>query len=46
MEESGRFIVNLDAYYLDIEYFDISQIKHIQNELLKNRLDMKKIYKA
>lgn len=46
VEESGRFIVNLDAYYLDIEYFDISQIKHIQNELLKNRLDMKKIYKA
>lgn len=45
-KESGRVIVKLDAYYLDIEYFDISQIKHIQNELLKNRLDMKKIYKA
>lgn len=46
VEESDRLIVNLDAFYLDIEYFDISQIKHIQNKLLKNRLDMKKIYKV
>lgn len=45
-KESGRLIVNLDAYYLDVEYFDISDIKHIQNKLLKNKLELKKIYKV
>lgn len=44
--ESGRLIVNLDAYYLDVEYFDISDIKHIQNKLLKNKLELKNIYKV
>ena len=45
-KESGRLIVNLDAYYLDVEYFDISDIKHIQNKLLKNKLELKNIYKV
>lgn len=45
VKETGRIIVNLESYYTNLEYFNNSHIKYIEDEMFKNGFELKNIYR-
>ena len=45
VKESGRIIVNLHSCFTKLECFNESHIRYIEDEMLKNKFEIKSIYK-